>query len=86
MANQIFDTAVAELERYVGGILARGMSKKALQRVGAAEDSVSVEMMLKALDIHIKPHLNAFMSPEKAKEVVRTIENKIRKGSDQYAQ
>ncbi len=75
--NDIFNIVVSELEGHIGDILALGITKKALQKVGISKDYVSEVEMKSALNIHIEPALYAFMSPDKAKECVRTIEKKI---------
>ena len=76
-SNEIYNLVVSELEGYLGDILALGITKKALQKVGTSEDYVTVSEMKKALKAHIAPSLQSFMFPDKAEECVRAIENKI---------
>ena len=77
MPNAIFDVVVDELDTFIVDILALGMTKKALQKVGATPETVSKAQMSKALNVHIKPNLNSFMSPDKSMKLVRHIEKKF---------
>ena len=78
VANEIFTIVVSELEKQLGDILARGITKKALVKV-ASNENVATEMdMIKAMDIHIKPTLTTFMTPDKANVIIRHIKVKLR--------
>ena len=77
MSNEIFNIVVSELEDHLGDILAKGITKKALEKVGSSEDEVDEVDMKKAIEVHIKPTLPAFMFPENASECLRVIEKRI---------
>ncbi len=77
MANELFNTVVSELEIYVGDILARGITKMGVTKAGSNVEYVGVDEMEKALDTHIIIALQDFMTPEKARNCVRTIKKKV---------
>ena len=73
----MYELVVTELDEYVGDILAAGMTKKALQRLGTDPEFVEAMEMVSALNRYIKPALHSFMSPEIAKKRIRSIERKV---------
>ncbi|MCK4717142.1 MAG: hypothetical protein KAT70_00625 [Thermoplasmata archaeon] len=81
MPNAVFDIVVSILELHVGDILATGVTKKALTKVGASENSVTITQMQMALRQHIGPVLTSFMTMEKSKNLVRSIEKRMREAS-----
>lgn len=72
MGNTVYDTVVAELS-FLGDILSAGIVKKGISKQGAEPDNVTPQQMLKALDEHIAPALNSFISPDKARKVKSSI-------------
>ena len=74
---ELYKLTISELDLYVGGILAKGVTDMALNKVGASEDYVTVDDMRKAIKVHIAPTLPSFLSPEKVEECINRIEKKI---------
>ncbi len=68
---------ISELEEHVGDILALGITKVGLERIGSSVSEVSENEMIKALHEHIKPSLHLFMAPDKANDCVRDIVKKF---------
>lgn len=66
MGNRIFELVVEELD-FVGAILSRGITKKAVKKEGAIPDTVSKQEMKKAIRNHIEPALHDFVSKKKAR-------------------
>ena len=77
MPNDIFNIVVSELKDQLGDILAVGITKKALQKVVASENSVTEREMIRAMDMHIKPVLHSFMTPDKSTECILRIKKRI---------
>jgi hypothetical protein len=75
--NGIFNAVVKELEVHVGDILAKGITKKAVEKVGSSADLVSAPEMGKALEGHVFSSLTSFMTQDKARECVRAIKKKV---------
>jgi hypothetical protein len=75
--NGIFNIVVKELEAHVGDILAKGITKKALEKVGSSADAVGVPEMGMALDGHVFASLTSFMTKDRARECVRSIRRKL---------
>ena len=66
MPNEVFSLVVADLEPHLGDILAYGITKKAAQKSGATEDTVTAGQMMQGLDVHVFPALQSFMAMDKA--------------------
>ena len=77
MPNEVFSIVVEDLEPHLGDILAYGITKKAAQKAGACEDTVSAGQMMSGLDIHVMPALQTFMASDKAKNTVRLLKKKL---------
>jgi hypothetical protein len=61
-------TAVAkDLEAVVGDILAAGIIKTGLRKVGADPDSATPDVMKRAIDAHIGQAIESFMGVERAR-------------------
>ena len=76
-SQELVNTVTSELEIHLGDILARGITKKALDKIGSAESMVTISEMRLALTTHIKSSLLTFMSPGKASDCVSQIDKKI---------
>ena len=80
MPNEVFNMVVAELEGQLGDILAKGITKKAVQKVGATDQTVSSGQMVRALELHIRPTLHSFMTPEKSRFVTGKLRKRLMEG------
>jgi len=66
MTSQSCAIVTGSLEPIVGDILAKGIIKTGLQKVGATPDSTTPQDMKRAIDAHIRDAVKAFMGREKA--------------------
>ena len=81
MPTATFQIVAAELERHIGDILAVGVMKKALEKVGSDPDHASSSDLLRALDMHVEPALHSFMTKEMAGRCVKGIKRKLAGGA-----
>ena len=68
MANATYSCVVTDLEVYIGDILAAGIIKIGLKKVGAEPETATPEQMKKAIDAHIGPAIESFVGLEKARQ------------------
>ena len=81
MVNENVLIVINELEKAVGDILAKGMTTKGLQKIGANPETATAADVWKALNVHIKPSLSSFMSSDKSKELLWKIRKQISAGA-----
>jgi DNA integrity scanning protein DisA with diadenylate cyclase activity len=65
MPSASYTIVAGSLEPIVGEILAQGIVKKGLEKVGADPESTTPEQMRKAIDTHIAQAVKTFMGTEK---------------------
>lgn len=81
MSNNLFQTVVSGLEPHVGDILAKGLTKKGLQKMGVDISTVDAVQMERALKSHVLPALDSFMTRDRSREIIRNILRKISVGA-----
>jgi|GEM_PF-6326238 len=81
MSADILTQTEDTIKEYVGEFLAEVITRKAIEKVGAKKENLTVEELHRALDMHIIPALLALLSREKVMECRRKIETKIKAGA-----
>jgi hypothetical protein len=67
MPSPTYAIVAQDLESLVGDILAAGIIKIGLRKVGADPETATPDQMKKAIDAHIGLAIESFMGTEKAK-------------------
>jgi len=80
MPNDLFQSVVEHLG-FLGDIFSVGIVKKGISKQGADPESVTCPQMIEALDDHIIPSVQSFVTPQKADEVRRKIQKTISRAS-----
>jgi hypothetical protein len=82
MSSSVYSMVAGNLEPIVGDILANGIIKIGLKKVGANPETTTPEQMKNAIDVHICEAVKAFMGKEKAVQWAMKIKDAIDKDWD----
>ena len=82
MASATYSLVTGDLEPIIGDILANGIIKIGLKKIGAIPETTTPEQMKKAIDLHICEAVKAFMGKEKAVLWAAKIKEAIDKGNN----
>jgi hypothetical protein len=70
-------TLVEDELMFLGDILAIGMVKKGLERVGSSPDMATPLDLVKAIDKHIEPAMVTFVGPVKARKIALKLKYEL---------
>jgi len=79
MPSSTYSLVAVNLETIVGDILANGIIKIGLKKVGATPETTTPEQMKKAIDHHIYDAVSSFMGRKKAIQWAIKIKDAIDK-------